>query len=153
LRYDCGRWNEKHGKKGVGKVLTEIGREILAFLDDDGVTPLEEIVLAFREKGQALVPEEFLGEVLRLFEDSLVTIMQEPIPSFGQTFPARVIVPGSPRDILGDVAQGFDEFCAAGDYARREKACARQAAAGVPFGIYLSLTDGGRRIMGEGGKC
>lgn len=134
-------------------MVSEIGREILASLDEDGVVPLEEIVLALREKGHGVTPDYFLVEVLRLFEGSLVTIMQEPIPGFGQTFPARVIVPESPRDILGDVARGFDEFCAAGDYARREKACARQVPAGVPFGIYLTLTDEGRRMKGEDGRC
>jgi hypothetical protein len=71
--------------------------------------------------------------------------MQEPIPAFGQTFPSRLIQPGSPRDILGDLSQDFDEFWATGDYVRKEVTCARAEPAGVPFGIFLMLTEAGRR--------
>lgn len=137
-------------KTGPG-VLSEVGREILGALDEDNVAPLEEVVLGLRDRGRALSADEFLAEVLALYAGSLVAIMQEPISGFGQTFPARAILPSSPRDILGDVARGFEEFWASGDYARKEKACARREPAGVPFGIYLVLTGAGRRMRDDPG--
>jgi hypothetical protein len=126
-------------------MLTGVQWKILCALDDDALAPLEEIALGLRGEGYALSADDLLSHILALFEGSFVLIMQEPIPSFGQTFRARVIEPVSPRDVLGDVAGGFEDFCASGDYGRREKSCARTKPAGVPFGIYLVLTEAGRR--------
>lgn len=126
-------------------MLSEVRWKILDALDDDALAPLEEIALGLKGGGHVLSADELLSHILVLFEGSFVTIMQEPIPAFGQTFPARVVVPESPGDVLGDVARGFESFCASGDYGRREKSCARTEPAGVPFGIYLILTEAGRR--------
>lgn len=114
-------------------------------MGDDVMEPLEQVVIDLKRKGYVLSAHDLLGQILFLFQASFVTIMQEPIPAFGQTFPSRLILAESSRDVLGDLSQGFEEFWVWGDYVRKEPTCARAEHAGVPFGIYLVVTEAGRR--------
>jgi hypothetical protein len=126
-------------------MLSQVQRDILAMLDDDNMVPLEQIIMDMRRGKPDLPVLDCLDHIRHLSQASLVTIMQEPIPTFGQTFPSRLIEPESSDEVLGDLADAFDAFRTLGDYVRKEVTCARREPAGVPFGIYLVITENGCR--------
>ena len=125
---------------GVGQL------HILNSLVDDVMEPLEQAFFAYREVRPEGGPAAFLEDVMALFRLGLITIEQEGMPGFGQKIEYRKIAPTSPAEILGDLADDFVEFCRKGDYLWRVNLTGEviDRAPGVPFGIYVAITEAGR---------
>jgi len=115
-----------------------LNREQWIALDalSDDMEPVEQVFFALRDSGAALTPTQFLALMFGLFRAGFVTIRQSPI--MGQEFIARVILPATPAEIVGDLDAEFAEFYSRGEYLRRHQG------GGVPFGIYFVLTEPGR---------
>jgi len=125
-------------------MLSKVQWAILDALADD-TEPVEEIVKDLNIRGYALSAGEFLQQILLLFQTSFVSIKQEPIPAFGQDFPTTPVLPESPKQVVGDLWQEFEHSYSLGDYLQKESVPAGTAPGGVPFGIYLTMTEAGRR--------
>jgi hypothetical protein len=125
-------------------MLSKVQWAILDALADD-TEPVEEIAKDLNLQGYALSADEFLRQILLLSRRSFVSIKQEPIPAFGQNFPTSSVLPESPRDVVGDLWQEFEQSYALGDYLQKESVPAGTTPAGVPLGIYLTMTEAGRR--------
>jgi hypothetical protein len=126
-------------------LLTEIQWSILNSMVDDIMEPLEEIAKDLRGKLPYLSADDFLQNIFFLYQQGFVTITQQPIPAFGQIFTEKTILPLSPQDVVGDLEWSFEEFYALRDYARKESIPSGSESAGVPFGIYVALTEVGHK--------
>ena len=115
-----------------------------SLMDDD--ESIERVYWMYANGDSSIDPIDLLTDIFLLFEKRLVTIRQEAIRVFGQTFEARVIHPTTPHDIVGDLAQQFEAFRKKRDYAHHETLGTSSGAftGGVPLGIWISITPMGQ---------
>jgi hypothetical protein len=108
--------------------------------------PLESVYAAFSEGDHSQDPAQLLPILFTLSEMGFVVFRQEPIRALGQELASQPINPARPADIVGDYAETFEEFRTKRDYLTHLTLGGGPYAspAGVPFGIWVEMTPGGR---------
>lgn len=125
--------------------LTERQYHLLGIIYDNW-EPFEQLFIDMLRLDGGLQPSELCSAVYELYEKKYLTIIQAPITTQGQTFARRIVEPTSPAEIFGDLEEEYYIFYQERDYHRRVS----QFNIGVPFGIWLQITEEGREVWAPG---
>lgn len=108
--------------------------------------PLESLYNAYTDGDRTIDPHRMMDDIFQLFQQGLITIRQEPVSVFQNDFERKAIIPNSASDIIGDLKNEFISFCSKRDYLWHiTLGEGSNATAGVPFGIWIDMTEAGRR--------
>jgi hypothetical protein len=119
------------------KMLSKHQWQVLNSLAD-GSEPFEQITIDALALDPTITPGGVLSDVYALYGMGYVSIDQVPLCAADQTFNARAINPTCEEEVVGDLREQYLQFEATGDY------LVQVDHAGVPFGVYLDVTDAGR---------
>ena len=106
--------------------------------------PFEAIYNSLKDININIEPNEMLEELFNLYKSHYITIKQIPITPLGQNFKKKNIEPFSPTEILGDLEQYYHLYCEKKDYLWKFDAGNTGSSAGIPFGIWIDITEKGR---------
>ena len=96
-------------------------------------------------------PNETLIILFDLYKHRFLQFRQTPLKPLGQDFSMKDIQPNSPEEIIGDLEPKFKEYCEKRAYLSTFGTNKKDQPIGIPFGIYVSLTQAGREEVDKPG--
>ncbi|MFH0985131.1 MAG: hypothetical protein V1882_06300 [Candidatus Omnitrophota bacterium] len=121
-------------------MLNKLEWKILEGISYDEDEPFEVVDGIVKHEDPTLTPLDTLEILFKFYNDAYVVFHQIPITAFRQNedFERKEIFPAKPAEIIRGVWNSFNQYCEKREYLEKV------GDGGMPFGLYISLTDKAR---------
>ncbi len=110
----------------------------------DGDEPFEIVDMDIEGADAESTPQDTLRHLTDLCRMGFVTLTQTPLSDL-QDFEEKPLTPERPGDIVADLAEEFRLYCEKRDWIQTDDVTVAGAKIGIPFGVYVEMTEAGRR--------